>query len=197
MSDYKLSSCAFSKMLLHAAKYPHCSINGILLAKRSSEKDQKKIAFVDCIPLFHINLSLAPMVEVALTQVDTFCQSKDLIIAGYYQANEHLGDHQPNAVSVKIAERIQENFKNACIIMLDNEQMTFDCNPHCFHMFSMQESKWKANSNLEVDEDAQEIAAYLMHAKAFKTITDFDNHLDDISLEWSNFEINERIMHAA
>lgn len=54
-------------MILHAAKYPHCAINGVLLAKSSAKN--KEIEFVDAVPLFHLALNLTPMAEVALTQV--------------------------------------------------------------------------------------------------------------------------------
>lgn len=67
--EYSLSSKAFSKILLHAAKYPHRSINGVLLVRKQPEKDAKKVLIVECIPLFHLSLTLAPMMEVALTQV--------------------------------------------------------------------------------------------------------------------------------
>lgn len=59
-------------MMLHAAKYPHCSVNGILLAEEGKSKDDKKskgLNIVDAIPLFHQCLYLAPMAEIALTQV--------------------------------------------------------------------------------------------------------------------------------
>lgn len=60
-------------MLLHAAKYPHYAVNGLLVAEKT--KDKKKdshsepVLCVDCVPLFHGTLSLAPMLEVALTLV--------------------------------------------------------------------------------------------------------------------------------
>lgn len=62
-------------MLLHAAKYPHCAVNGLLVAEKA--KDKKKdshgepVLCVDCVPLFHGTLALAPMLEVALTLVSS------------------------------------------------------------------------------------------------------------------------------
>lgn len=35
-AEIQLSVRAYSKMILHAAKYPHCAINGVLITKRSS-----------------------------------------------------------------------------------------------------------------------------------------------------------------
>ena len=67
-----LTTQAYCKMLLHAAKYPHCAVNGLLVAEKT--KDNKKdpsapVLCVDCVPLFHGTLALAPMLEVALTLV--------------------------------------------------------------------------------------------------------------------------------
>lgn len=33
----------------------------------------------------------------------------------------------------------------------------------------------------------------LLHSKSYRKLNDFDNHLDDISLDWSNQVINEEI----
>ena len=60
---------AYCKLILHAAKYPNCAVNGVLLAEDAKGKDRKGLRVVDCIPLFHITLGLAPMLEVALLQV--------------------------------------------------------------------------------------------------------------------------------
>ncbi|PKU29179.1 er membrane protein complex subunit 8 [Limosa lapponica baueri] len=68
----KLTTQAYCKMVLHGAKYPHCAVNGLLVAERPSGAPRRDQAgppslFVDCIPLFHGTLALAPMLEVALT----------------------------------------------------------------------------------------------------------------------------------
>ena len=59
---------AYIKIVLHAAKYPHCSVNGVLLADLR-KKDGRSVVIVDAVPFFHQALALAPMLEVALTQV--------------------------------------------------------------------------------------------------------------------------------
>jgi len=60
---------AYVKPLLHAAKYPHSAVNGVLLAKNQQNRDDKHLELVDAIPLFHSSLTLAPMMEVALSMV--------------------------------------------------------------------------------------------------------------------------------
>lgn len=78
MPGVKLTTQAYCKMVLHGAKYPHCAVNGLLVAeKQKPRKDHLPLSgpgahhtlFVDCIPLFHGTLALAPMLEVALTLV--------------------------------------------------------------------------------------------------------------------------------
>ena len=78
-----LSIRAYAKIILHAAKYPHCAVNGVLLAK-IPPKGQKtgKLSLIDAIPLFHQNLGLTPMVEVALTQIETHASGVGMAIAG-------------------------------------------------------------------------------------------------------------------
>ena len=67
MAEIQFTAKAYCKIILHAAKYPHCSVNGVLLAKSSSKT--KELLYMDSIPLFHISLNLTPMAEIALTQV--------------------------------------------------------------------------------------------------------------------------------
>jgi len=72
MAELKVSARAYCKMMLHAAKYPHCAINGVLLAEEQKSKEDKKgrgLVICDAIPLFHHCLHVTPMAEVALTQV--------------------------------------------------------------------------------------------------------------------------------
>lgn len=65
MTDLTFSCRAYAKLILHAAKYPHCAINGLLLGKQKSNELQ----IVDAVPLFHICLHVSPMAEIALTTV--------------------------------------------------------------------------------------------------------------------------------
>lgn len=70
MSDFKISPKAYTKIIFHAAKYPHCAVNGILLTEKDTEENESKgLPIVDAIPLFHQCLHVTPMAEIALTQV--------------------------------------------------------------------------------------------------------------------------------
>ena len=69
MAEVVVSTPAYCKLVLHAAKYPHRAVNGVLLAEKPKNKDVKSVRVVDAVPLFHQALTLAPMMEVALIQV--------------------------------------------------------------------------------------------------------------------------------
>jgi ER membrane protein complex subunit 8/9 len=68
MSEVKFSALAYCKLILHAVKYPHASVNGVLLASEDSKRGDSLLV-EDIVPLFHSALTLAPMAEVALQQV--------------------------------------------------------------------------------------------------------------------------------
>jgi len=83
-----LTTQAYCKMLLHAAKYPHCAVNGLLVAEKVKEHKKEPSApvlCVDCVPLFHGTLALAPMLEVALTLVSTW-----MMVMMRHLKTEHL-----------------------------------------------------------------------------------------------------------
>ena len=66
MGEVELSCRAYVKMYLHCCLYPRCSINGLLL---SSSPAGGAVCVTDCVPLLHSHLSLAPITQLALTQV--------------------------------------------------------------------------------------------------------------------------------
>lgn len=71
---YHISPRAYAKILLHASKYPHKAVNGVLLGDETLQDGE--VYVLDAVPLFHICLGLAPMLEVALARVSrllTYC----------------------------------------------------------------------------------------------------------------------------
>ena len=63
----------------------------------------------DAVPLFHQVHGLSPMVEVALTQVESVARQEGLRVAGYYHANELLRDSAVDPFSQKIADKVHMN----------------------------------------------------------------------------------------
>ncbi|XP_077309351.1 ER membrane protein complex subunit 8 [Lithobates pipiens] len=200
MPHFKLTTQAYCKMMLHGAKHPACAVNGVLVAEKLRRKEsQHQVLFVDCIPLFHGTIALSPVLEVALTLIDTWCNENGYVIAGYYQGNERLKDNSPNQVADRIATRIAEGYSDAALIMVDNAKFTVESLVPSIHVYEHHDNRWKAKDTHEdVFEDwpeAQRITASLMDSRSYETLVDFDGHLDDLRNDWANPEINKAIIH--
>lgn len=63
--SFVLSEEACLTVLLHAAKYPSCTVCGVLLG----ESGGGRMTVAAALPLFHLSMLLAPCVDTALTQV--------------------------------------------------------------------------------------------------------------------------------
>ena len=88
MTSTELSPAAYSVLYMHCLKYPHRSVNGLLLG--AADGDAVRVR--EALPLFHSSLALAPMLEAALLLADEYCAVQKLKIVGYYQANEVVDD---------------------------------------------------------------------------------------------------------
>ncbi|CAF4192762.1 unnamed protein product [Rotaria sp. Silwood2] len=138
----EINALAFVKMFLHLAKYPELAVNGVLLSTRTESTNEEVdsssyLHFVDCIPLFHGVLSLSPMLEIALSQIDAYCSTRNLTIAGYYHANEHYSDTNPNFTALRIMEKIKENNPNAVLFMIDNSLVDLSENDRFYNVFTL------------------------------------------------------------
>jgi len=69
MPSFTLSLKAYAKIVLHCCKYPNKAVNGVVIGIFSDKDQGAGVQIQDAIPLFHLNLGLAPMLEVALRQV--------------------------------------------------------------------------------------------------------------------------------
>ncbi|KAL3860393.1 hypothetical protein ACJMK2_010518 [Sinanodonta woodiana] len=193
MAEILVNVQAYAKLTLHAAKYPHCAVNGVLLAEDSKSKDRKTIRFVDCIPLFHLSLSLAPMLESALLQIDAYCKSKGLIIGGYYQANEHYEDSELNNIAKSVGRKIQDSFPDACVFMIENNKVSLESQSEVYKAYVYKDPNWVKYDQRTVEEEAVSITNSLLQDGAHRELIDFDNHLDDVSNDWRNLTVNENI----
>ncbi|KNC28523.1 putative ER membrane protein complex subunit 8/9 [Lucilia cuprina] len=188
MTLYKFSERAYAKMIFHAAKYPHLAVNGILLASKSDTE------IIDAIPLFHQCLYVTPMVEIALMQIDAYAERENLVVAGYYCAAENFLDNSlDKAPAAKIADKIQENYKNACFVIIDNKLMTLGQEVPAIKVFgcSSDSGRWtKADFKLLQSETTLQAVSALLKRGAMKDVVDFDNHLDNPENDWTNQFLN-------
>jgi len=124
-----VSSAAYLKLSLHAGKYPHLAVNGLLLGR----KEGNEVSVSDIVPLFHQHLSLAPLLEFGLLTVEQYCtQVENLRIVGLYyggQAPEKDGVVDP--LATQIASRISDNLQgSSCILAIDGTTFLSSADPH-------------------------------------------------------------------
>merc|ERR1740128_337481 len=174
-----MSTRAYCKMMMHSARYPSYSINGLLLSKASSmSSGSKLIQYLDCIPLFHINTGL--------------------VISGFYHAHDNLRDTHVDLFSQKIADKIAENRPGTLLVTIDSKRLSLniDCPGLILHQHDTS-GKWKTKDKnslrLEHDSITLACASALIHKKIYRDLVDFDIHLDDISLDYLNVELNMEI----
>ncbi|KPJ10136.1 UPF0172 protein CG3501 [Papilio machaon] len=200
MGEVTLETIAYAKLMLHAAKYPSCAVTGILLADGTNIRDGAKnqdLNIVDAIPLFHHSHYLSPMAEIALTQIDTMAQADNRVIAGYYAACENFRDNTvEKCPGQKIAEKIAELFPSAVFIVIDNKKVMKHLDSPAIKVHSYNEGKWKPKetSNILYQQSyVLETVSYLLQALVYKDLVDFDNYLDDLTLDWTNLGIEKVI----
>jgi hypothetical protein len=61
--NFRLEDLAYAKIILHALKHPHQTVNGVLLG---SPPSSGCVIIVDAVPLQHHWTNLSPMMEVGL-----------------------------------------------------------------------------------------------------------------------------------
>lgn len=190
MVNYKVSSRAYAKMILHAAKYPHCAINGLLLTNNTSSNSTVEI--VDVMPLFHQCLHVSPMAEIALLQTEALVAAENLQIGGYYAACELFQDKTVDkAPGSRIADRIAENNPNAAFIVLDNTLIGSESKEAALNIWQNKDNHW-VQSSYTVNSLGETLDAVklLIQRGAAKDIHDFDNHLDNLKNDWTNAHFN-------
>ncbi|XP_038105437.1 ER membrane protein complex subunit 8/9 homolog [Culex quinquefasciatus] len=188
MSDVNFSARAYCKIMLHAAKYPHLAVNGLLLGAKGS--DQK---VVDVVPLFHQCLHVTPMAEIALIQVEAKATQQGLHILGYYAAAENFYDnHLEKAPGARLADKIAENVSGSAVFaVVDNRALSINMNYAALKVWQSKESRWaKARCVVEDAKNTFDAVSNLLQRGAMRELVDFDNYLDNTENDWSNEHFN-------
>lgn len=222
-SQLEFSSQAFSKMIMHAMKYPHSVCCGLLLSpkpKEDQEQDQedksniennagdlndanaepqqqpqnKKTRIIDAIPVSHTSHYLAPNNEVALNSVSIFAQEQELVISGYYQTDRYSDQTCIDAFGQKVTEKISEIYPNAVLCFVSFESTSAQTILDLLHLV---DGKWRRRppQSFTIDNDPDVLASNVLYSKEklYRKIVDFDDHFDNIALDWTNAQISQRI----
>lgn len=198
-SEVEFSTQAFSKVVMHAMKYPHTMCKGLLLSPKPSVEgengdEQSKTRIIDAIPISHASQSnyLTPNTEVAFNSVGVFAQEQELVVSGYYQTERYPDPSEPDLFTQKVTEMICETYPNAvlCLVSFGDAMASLS-------LLQLIDGKWrrKPPSSFKVETDPDIIAENILYTKdkLYRKIVDFDDHFDDISLDWTNASIGQKI----
>jgi hypothetical protein len=197
MATYELRQTAYVKLVLHALKHSTCAVNGVLVG-RVSAGDAKPavVEITDSVPLFHGQLALLPMLELALLQVDESLDAS-LQIVGYYHANEQFDNYELGSVARRIGDHIARHCPQAGILLLDNRQLVAlakggaKSKAPVVQLYAREGSNWRlagsGSAELRLKEaTANGILSDYIKEERERRVVDFDEHLDDVSKDWLN-----------
>ncbi|KAJ3388784.1 ER membrane protein complex subunit 8 [Lobulomyces angularis] len=177
--SFSLETATALKLILNSARFVYNPIVGVLLASLSNLSNIN-----DSIPISHSVLPLSSVFELALEQIDLYCKKSGKKVVGVYFANENTEDNQvPNIVS-KLAQKVKDDHENTLLLMLDFKKLP---KSSVFQPFSVVQGVWKPNTeNIKVSSEFNDnlLSKHLLEDKTYELISDFDQHLDDISIPW-------------
>ncbi|XP_058056956.1 ER membrane protein complex subunit 8/9 homolog [Anopheles bellator] len=187
MSEIVFDPRAYCKIMLHAAKYPHLAVNGLLVAETG-----KLGTIVDAVPLFHQCLHVSPMAEVALVQVEAKAARRGRQIVGYYVGSDNFLDNRfERAPGIRIADKIAENCADACVAVIDNTAVTINMQYPALRMWQHRDNRWvKARCLVDNERVTLDAVSRLLQRGAAKELNDFDNYLDNTQNDWDNVHLN-------
>ncbi|GMH40018.1 hypothetical protein BSKO_07922 [Bryopsis sp. KO-2023] len=184
---------ALLKLLLHAAKHPSCSVNGLLVGKENGGV----VGIVDIIPLFHTSLALSPPLEIALAMVNSHINSdNNLSIVGYYEGDSQYGRPELSKPGISIADKLAQLYKSMklCVLvdstkladMIRAEEETLP-----FQVLVHKSGKWECSGKDSEPlgyEGGSLRSLLLEHIDQGKhrSFVDFDEHLDDVTRDYMN-----------
>ncbi|KAG8687696.1 hypothetical protein FRC09_013345 [Ceratobasidium sp. 395] len=183
-----ISHKAYTKVIVHAAKYPHAPVNGVLIG-RTSRSDSGTILVEDAIPLLHEWTSLTPTMEIGLDLARGHAESMEMNLLGYYQATQRLDDDEGlSAVGQRITSNLKEKFKDAFALVVDSASIASTTTPPLIAYTSSGQS-WTRTAfsptfTLAESDSPARALAIVRQDSTFTNFGDFDDHLQDVSVDW-------------
>jgi len=182
MTTHSITTKAYTKIILHVAKYPHAVLNGVLLG---TQKDST-VKIVDAVPLFHQH-TLNPMLDVAFSQIESYAASESLQIVGLYTTTLVKGEVPE--VAFKICDKIQSYQPSACLLLIEDTPLSPSQLATLLHV--KKSSRWTSQQgNIHLHDstpaDVFQFISKLIANRTEQKLVDWDNHLDDCKRDWIN-----------
>ncbi|EFA75467.1 UPF0172 protein [Heterostelium album PN500] len=187
MSEITISLQSFLKIHSHSFKYCTNAVNGILLGY----VEKSVLNITDVIPLSH-SMTLLPMFEVALIQIEAYCKINQIEMIGYYYANENTFEKDLEPIAKRVADKLYNELNSMCFLGVTeiNEDNPLGLIP----IGRNNENQWVKSSikQLRLTGDKQSpsypksmIQAHVKDGKLTQ-FNDFEDYLNNPTLDWLN-----------
>ncbi|KAF8262910.1 UPF0172-domain-containing protein [Lactarius quietus] len=183
--NFQLSDLAYTKIILHALKHPHQTVNGVLLGGLSQSVG-RTVEIVDAVPLQHHWTNLSPMMEVGLGMVTNYARTRQLQIVGYYQAPERLDDTTLSPVGERVACKIKESFETPVALVINGSKLD-DANGGAFVSYvAISPTTFRpVEGKLRFTESIPSLALHLARRMdLLGQFGDFDDYLEDNRVQY-------------
>lgn len=188
-SHTTISTEAYVKTFLHAAKYFGCAVGGYLVGS-CREVDAKKVTEVeDCIPVFH-NCPAGAIFEIAGDMTGKIYEGR-FDIVGFYYANAGVSDINPPAYLASIQSAIKKNNgSGTCVTIRLNNTDLADKTDLCMHATgpSGESMVLKQAANVTVT-DVHAVVDTFLRRDLHLSLVDVEDHMNSpaaTSLDFRN-----------
>lgn len=203
-----ISPPAYLKAVLHAAHYPSSPILGLLTTKTTttnttttltttSKSPPLTLTATDALPLFHSD-PLGPLLELSLLQADSLAASRGERLSGVYVASARYDRKDVPVIAQRIASQLTALNHNSpsLILLLDNTRLAHSRQPPEMAFDALVQStggeRWVAvpSSGVSVSTgDTLKRARELLLADRQDEVVDFEAHIENVALDWTNAHI--------
>lgn len=120
---------------------------------------------------------------------------EDLQIIGYYCAAENFYDNTiDRAPGIRIAEKVAELHSAAYLLMVDNRALSMNMQGPALWLWQNNDGKWvKGEYSIHDATQTIDAVSLLLQKGVMKQLVDFDNHLDNPEMDWTNAELNKAL----
>ena len=201
---------AYLKAVLHAARYPASPILGLLTTKATvtskpattpSKHPPLTLTALDALPLFHSD-PVGPLLELALLQADVVAAGRGERVCGVYVASERYERKDVTPIAQRIANQLTAHNPGqpSLILLLDNGRLAHGRQPPEVAFDALVQAsggeRWVAvpSSGVTVtadtlNGDALKRARELLLADRQDEVVDFEAHIENVTLDWTNAHI--------
>ncbi|KAK6059196.1 hypothetical protein COOONC_03180 [Cooperia oncophora] len=141
------------------------------------------------VPISHESSPLAPAVEVALAIVHASYPN----IIGVYYSNHNYKDTSLNPYAVRLCDAVTSVCgTQAILVQVINWNLSPDCESNSLAAYVKDGENWK-DTRLDTSSESLTILSRAIHSKLYRTLYDFENHLDRPECDFYNTGLSQKL----